>query len=369
VEYFRPAWQQGVRGYAVSGIRDIVAVRNENGFESLERIEIDTGQRQPLELGWRYEEIGQIAASLSGGRVAMIASAPQTPARIVEFDLAAGTSRIVSRASGETVPQAALSECRALSWKTAGDETAHGLFYEPHSDRFESTGKPPLLVLVHGGPTGQTKAAWSPTTQFFATRGYAVLSVNYRGSTGYGRQYMLRLRGNWGICDVEDCISGAQFLAAQGKVDGARTAIMGGSAGGFTVLQTMVRHPDAFTAGISMYGVANQFNLAADTHKFEARYLDTLLGPLPEAAAIYRQRSPVYHASAIRRPLAIFQGDIDQVVPREQSDSIAAALARSGTPHVYHVYEGEGHGWRKTETIVHFYQAVEDFLRKYVLFA
>jgi dipeptidyl aminopeptidase/acylaminoacyl peptidase len=144
---------------------------------------------------------------------------------------------------------------------------------------------------------------------------------------------------------------------------------MGGSAGGFTVLHTMVTEPEAFTVGISMYGVANQFSLAADTHKFEARYLDTMLGPLPEAAAVYRERSPVYHAKRIKRPLAIFQGDIDQVVPREQSDSIVEALRRNGTPHVYHVYEGEGHGWRKTETIVHFYQAVDDFLRKHLLFA
>jgi dipeptidyl aminopeptidase/acylaminoacyl peptidase len=368
-EYFRPAWQQGVRSYAVAGAGQLVAARNDKGFESLERIDIATGRCEPLNPGARYTEIGQIAASSSGAKVAMIASAPRIAARVVQLDVATANSCIVARASGETVPQAALADCRAISWTTAGDETAHGLFYEPQNDRFESSGKPPLIVLVHGGPTGQTKAAWSPTAQFFATRGYAVLSVNYRGSTGYGRQYMLRLRGNWGVCDVEDCITGSQYLSAQGKVDAARNVIMGGSAGGFTVLQTMVRHPDAFTAGICMYGVANQFNLAADTHKFEARYLDTLLGPLPEAAGIYRERSPVYHASAIRRPLAIFQGDIDQVVPREQSDSIAAALTRSGTPHVYHVYEGEGHGWRKTETIVHFYQAIDDFLRKYVLFA
>jgi dipeptidyl aminopeptidase/acylaminoacyl peptidase len=180
---------------------------------------------------------------------------------------------------------------------------------------------------------------------------------------------MLRLRGNWGVCDVEDSTSGVEHLARAGRIDRSRTVIMGGSAGGFTVLQTMVVEPEAFTAGISLYGVANQFGLAADTHKFESRYLDTMLGPLPEAAALYRERSPVFHAAKIRRPLAVFQGAIDTVVPQDQSDEIVAALKRNGTPHIYHIYEGEGHGWRKRETIEHFYQAVDAFLRRYLIFA
>jgi len=164
-------------------------------------------------------------------------------------------------------------------------------------------------------------------------------------------------------------VGGARHLAQAGEIDPERTVIMGGSAGGFTVLQTMVEHPHAFRAGICMYGVADQFQLAAETHKFEARYLDSLLGPLPEAAAIYRQRSPVLHAAKIRRPMAVFQGSSDRVVPREQSDVIVQALARNNVPHLYHVYEGEGHGWRKREPIEHFYRTVEEFLRRHVLFA
>ena len=222
--------------------------------------------------------------------------------------------------------------------------------------------------MIHGGPTSQARAGWNPQAQFFATRGYAVLLVNYRGSTGYGRDYMLKLRGNWGVCDVEDATSGVRHLADAGRIDPERTVIMGGSAGGFTVLQVMTQMPEAFTAGICLYGVANQFHLAAETHKFEAHYLDSLLGPLPEASRIYRERSPLYYADRIKRPLAIFQGEIDRVVPRQQSDLIVEALKRNGTPHVYHVYEGEGHGWRKRETIEHFYRAVEAFLREYVLF-
>ncbi len=370
IEHLRPAWQQGMRSFAITGDgRYVAAVRTERGFESVHRIELATGRDEPIAELAEYTDVSQICAAPQGQRIAFIGSNPRTPARVVSFDLATRQTRIVARASGETVPLEALTTCEAIHWNTAGGETAHGLYYPPHSDRFESPGRPPLLALIHGGPTSQSKASWSSTAQFFATRGYAVLSVNYRGSTGYGRDYMLRLRGNWGICDVEDAISGAAHLATEGKIDPAKTVIMGGSAGGFTVLQTMARHPEAFAAGISMYGVANQFDLAADTHKFEARYLDSMLGPLPEAAAVYRDRSPIFHANNIRRPLAVFQGDIDQVVPRDQSDTIVEALKRNGTPHVYHVYEGEGHGWRKTETIVHFYEAVDAFLRKYVLFA
>jgi dipeptidyl aminopeptidase/acylaminoacyl peptidase len=167
---------------------------------------------------------------------------------------------------------------------------------------------------------------------------------------------------------VEDAVSGADHLASSGQIDRQRAVIMGGSAGGFTVLQTMTTQPEAFAAGVCLYGVADQFHLAAETHKFESRYLDTLLGPLPAASQIYRDRSPVRHAEKIRRPLAIFQGEDDRVVPREQSDIIVEALKKSGTPHIYHVYQGEGHGWRKRETIEHFYKTLDDFLRRYVIF-
>ncbi|MEQ8789935.1 MAG: prolyl oligopeptidase family serine peptidase [Pirellulaceae bacterium] len=242
------------------------------------------------------------------------------------------------------------------------------MYYSPASEHFDGEGRPPLIVYVHGGPTSQATARWLPDVQFLATRGYAVLLVNYRGSTGYGRDYMLKLRGSWGICDVEDCVSGVRHLVDKGKVDPRRTAIMGGSAGGFTVLQTMITQPESFDAGVCLFGVADQFHLAAQTHKFESRYLDSLLGPLPEAAEVYRQRSPVLHADKIKRPLAVFQGADDRVVPREQSDRIVEALQRSGVPHEYHLYEGEGHGWRRSETIEHYYTALDAFLRRHLVF-
>ena len=367
-EYGAPAWMQDQRTYAVSHDgRFVLAARNRRGLHDLVRIELASGISTPVSGLGAYGDIAQVAASPREDRVAFVASGPAQPMRVVECEYLTGKSRIIARSSGETVPAAALSQCEAISWPTARGETAHGLYYSPASERFAGISKPPLILLIHGGPTSQARASWPAGAQFFATRGYGVLFVNYRGSTGYGRQYMLKLRGNWGICDVEDAISGAKFLADASRIDPARTVIMGGSAGGFTVLQAMVDHPEAFTAGVCLYGVADQFHLASQTHKFESRYTDSLLGPLPEAAAIYRARSPAFHAAKISRPLAVFQGAIDRVVPQAQSDMIVEALRRNGTPYIYHVYEGEGHGWRKRETIEHYYQAVEEFLRKYVL--
>jgi dipeptidyl aminopeptidase/acylaminoacyl peptidase len=289
---------------------------------------------------------------------------------VVVFDLAnGGPPSIRRRSDSETVPPAALSRPEPVSWTSFDGEEAHGIYYPPASDRFESSGAPPLVVIVHGGPTSQSLAQWSPPTQFLATRGYGVLQVNYRGSTGYGRHYMLKLRESWGIYDVQDSKSGAQALADRGLADASRFVIMGGSAGGFTVLQSLVEVPGFYRAGVCSFGVSNQFTLASDTHKFESRYLDSMLGPLPEAAARYRERSPIFHAAKIVDPIAVFQGDIDRVVPREQSDSIVASLRARGVPHEYHVYEGEGHGWRKTETIEQFYTTLERFLRQYVIFA
>jgi dipeptidyl aminopeptidase/acylaminoacyl peptidase len=246
----------------------------------------------------------------------------------------------------------------------------HGLLYLPPGvGQPGETALPPAVVRIHGGPTSQAVASYNQAAQFFATRGYAVLDVNYRGSTGYGRAYMEALRGRWGICDVEDAVSGARHLAAAGLADSGRIVIMGGSAGGYTVLEALCRAPGLFRSGICRYGVARLFALAADTHKFEERYLDSLVGPLPAAAALYRERSPLFHADLLQDPIAVFQGEIDQVVPRAQSDSIVESLRRRGVPHEYHIYAGEGHGWRKSETIEAFYAAVERFLRQHALFA
>jgi dipeptidyl aminopeptidase/acylaminoacyl peptidase len=228
---------------------------------------------------------------------------------------------------------------------------------------------PPAIIAIHGGPTGQSSASYNARAQFFATRGFAYLEVNYRGSTGYGKNYMAALRGQWGVLDVQDAIDGARYLVDAGLADGNKLVIMGGSAGGYTVLKALVDHPGFFKAALCLYGVSNMFTLAADTHKFEERYLDSMLGPLPEASDIYRQRSPIFNADKIVDPIALFQGEIDTVVPKAQAETIVASLQQRNVPHEYHLYPGEGHGWRKQETIEAFYSTVEQFLKNHVIFA
>jgi dipeptidyl aminopeptidase/acylaminoacyl peptidase len=365
-----PAWVQGLRTYTLfpDGARALVTVNGEARITAAVA-DLDTGRVDHFVPFHDFSAVLQPAIDPRSGDVAAIVSSAVVPPRIVEARQHEGMARVVRRAGAENLSAEALSTPEHVSWASAVSHSAHGLFYPPASERFESDGAPPLVVLVHGGPTSQAIAAWSPQVQFLTSRGYAVLAVNHRGSTGYGRDFMTALRGNWGVLDVEDSVSGAKALAQDGRVDGDRMAIMGGSAGGFTVLQTMIDHPTAFAAGVCLYGVSNQFTLAAETHKFEAHYTDSLLGALPEAAAVYRDRSPQFRASEIRRPLAIFQGAIDEVVPKNQSETIVAALERSGTPHEYHVYEGEGHGWRRAETIEAFYTALDRFLRQWLVYA
>jgi dipeptidyl aminopeptidase/acylaminoacyl peptidase len=279
-----------------------------------------------------------------------------------------GETRVIRRSLPENLPVEFYARPEPITWKGMDGGEAHGIYYSPQNPTFNGMGVPPLLVLIHGGPTSQRGASFDGQAQFFSSRGWAVLQVNYRGSTGHGREYRNKLRGNWGIYDVQDAVSGAEYLAETGKADRPRMVIMGGSAGGFTVLKALQDHPGFFKAGICLYGVANQFSLVADTHKFEERYSDSLLGPLPEAAAVYRARSPIFFADKIRDPIAIFQGEVDEVVPKNQSEEIVAALQRSGVPHEYHLYPGEGHGFRRTETIEHFYTTVEKFLKQHVIY-
>lgn len=371
-EHGTPAWAHGMRTFAELPSGTIVVIRSQNAFHQLIAIDPTGAQRDLSPSLPGYTAFTAPAASPTAEQLAIVASGGKQPPRIITIDLTTPTSpkvHVLRRSDSELVPPSALSEPQPVSWTSFDGELAHGLYYPPASNRYQSSGTPPLIILVHGGPTSQALATWNPQAQYFATRGYAVLLPNYRGSTGYGRAYMAKLSRSWGIYDVEDARTGALALADRGLADPGRLVIMGGSAGGFTVLQSLVTYPGVYKAAICMYGVANQFTLAADTHKFESHYLDTLLGPLPQAAATYRERSPLFHADRIRDPIAVFQGEIDRVVPREQSDSIVASLRARGVPHEYHVYPGEGHGWRKSETIDHFYRAVEAFLRSHVLYA
>ena len=368
-EWGLAAWVQGLRTYAwAPDGRTIYACRESEAAISLWRLDVETGAREQIALGPEYAWVEQPAVSPRGA-LAVIASGPRVPKRLLVLDPVTGESHCLARSASETVPLEALSVPQSVQWVAEGGQPVYGLYYPPASALYEGSGKPPLIVQVHGGPTSQSTQTYSASSQFFATRGYAVLDVNYRGSTGYGRAYRNLLRGNWGIYDADDAVAGARFLCERGLADPDRMVIMGGSAGGYTVLQALIRYPHTFKAGICSFGVTNLFTLAAETHKFEQRYLDSLIGPLPEDAALYRERSPLFHARHIVDAVAVFQGEEDQVVPRNQADTLVEALRQNGVPHIYRLYPGEGHGWRKAETISAFYEEILRFLRDYVLFA
>lgn len=374
-----PAWTQGLRSYSWSHDgKAILCVRNERGFSSLWSFPLAVGKKPVMINGLAdYTDMLQPTVHPKKPQVALLASGGKQTTRLILQELKGEClTTIVKRSSSEALPPETLVAPQAVTWRSAGGEAVHALLYVPRIEALTSgrkasanAARPPAIVRVHGGPTAQARALYNPEAQFYVTRGYVYLDLNYRGSTGYGRAYMNALRGNWGIVDIEDAVSAAKYLSDENLADPTKLVILGGSAGGFTVLQTLVKHPGVYKAGVCLYGVANQFTLVSDTHKFEEKYSDWLLGTLPEAAAIYRERSPVFHAANIADPLIVFQGDQDEVVPKNQSDEIVASLRKRNVPHEYHIFEGEGHGWRKTETIEKYYTLTEKFLKTHVLFA
>ena len=368
-DHATPAWAQGLRMYGWTGdSRSLMYLENDCGFFSLRRYDLETRSDTMVAGLEQYTQLEQLATSRESDTVAMIASSSLISPRVITLDPKPRVS-IQRRSQTENLLADQLSPAQKISWKGNDGADVHGLYFEPVMQEDMPTGKPPLIVNVHGGPTSQRTAGYFSEVQFFTTRGYSVLQVNHRGSTGYGKEYVDMHRGNWGVYDVIDSLSGVNHLADTGQIDRSKTVIMGGSAGGFTVLQSLVEHPGFYKAGICSYGVSNQFGLLMDTHKFEERYTYWLLGELPEAADLYRQRSPLFHADKIVDPLIVFQGTDDVVVPQDQSDLIVASLKRRGVPHEYHLYEGEGHGWRKPETIEAYYSAIERFLLQHVIYA
>ena len=249
----------------------------------------------------------------------------------------------------------------------SGNASAHALYYAPASATHVGppNEKPPLIVMAHGGPTGGARTQLNLGLRFWTSRGFAVVDVNYRGSTGYGRRYRHALDGAWGIADVEDCIAAAHTLVETGAVDGARLAIRGGSAGGFTVLAALAFHPGVFAAGASHYGVADLEALAKETHKFESRYLDRLIGPYPQARNVYIERSPIHHLEHLATPLIVLQGLDDEIVPPNQAQMIVDALDARGLTHAYLTFAGEGHGFRQGPNIIRALEA-EAYLYSHV---
>jgi dipeptidyl aminopeptidase/acylaminoacyl peptidase len=287
-----------------------------------------------------------------GARVVFLGASPAEARAVIALDPATRETATLYRPDGLSIPERYLSLPEPVEFPTQGDRTAYGLFYPPRNDDFAGPPgeRPPLVVMIHGGPTSAASPALRPGIQFYTSRGIAVLDVNYGGSTGFGRAYRERLYGQWGIVDVEDCVSGAAWLTERGQVDGARLAITGGSAGGYTALACLTFRR-LFAAGASHYGVSDCELLAQETHKFEARYLDQLIGPYPERRDLYLARSPLRHVERLDRPVIFFQGLDDQVVPPNQSARMFEELRRKGVPTAYVAFAGEQHGFRKAETI------------------
>lgn len=361
-----PAWVQGSRAIAwAQDSLSIVCLENRQAKVFLQKVDISTGTAQPIETD-SFTNLEQLSLSASGA-LALIAQSPSLPARIII--LQAGQTRVAARSRADDLFPADLPVAREVDWISSDGARVYGTYYAPANRNYTAEGLPPMVVYIHGGPTSATRIGFDLDTAFFTSRGYAYLDVNYRGSTGFGRSYREALRDNWGKLDLQDAVEGARAVVNMGLADPSRLIIKGGSAGGYTVLNALIHYPGFFKAGLCSYGVSNLFTLEMDTHKFESHYNASLIGSLPEAAQKYHDFSPIFHADNIRDALAVFQGADDKVVPQSQSDSIVEALKANRVPHIYRVYPGEGHGFRKSESIIDFYETIERFLLQYVIFS
>jgi dipeptidyl aminopeptidase/acylaminoacyl peptidase len=351
-----PDWQFGNTTYGFLADGDILAVARSGGRDRLLRIAPD-GSHRALDLP--FTEIGTIA--IDGDRVVLRAASPAEPAGIVEISLD-GDVTFLRRATPFMPDAADVSIPRHVEFPTVGDRTAFGNFYAPTNRDFEgpTNEKPPLIVTSHGGPTAGAFSGFATSFQLFTSRGYAVLDVDYGGSTGYGRDFRKRLEGHWGIVDVDDCVAGAEFLAAEGLVDGNRMAIRGGSASGFTTLAALAFRK-TFRAGTTYFGIGDLRAFVKDTHKFESRYLESLVGPWPETTQRYLDRSPSLHAEQITAPVLVQQGAEDRVVPPSEAERIVDALFERRVPHAYLLFPGEDHGFRGKDAIIRSFGAELSF--------
>jgi dipeptidyl aminopeptidase/acylaminoacyl peptidase len=342
-EFADPAWLFDRSSYGFLPDGSIVAVGRARGRDRLFHISPD---EVIGEVESPYTEIGTVRVG-PAGIVAHVGTSTELPSIVVLDPATLAPSGVLRHSTSITVDPTFVSIPEAITFPTAGGRVAHALFYRPvHPDAVAPAGElPPLLVRSHGGPTASATNALDLTLQYLTSRGIAVVDVDYGGSTGYGRAYRQALEGGWGVVDVDDCVGAARYLVDRGDVDGDRLAIEGASAGGYTALAALAFR-DVFAAGISLFGVGDLESLARDTHKFESRYMERLVGPYPAMADRYRERSPINHLDAISCPLLILQGLDDKVVPAAQAEALAEALAARGIPHAYLAFEGEGHGFR-----------------------
>ena len=349
-EFGKPQWVFGSDTYSFASAELIACSYVENGAWKIATLDIESGMLLAVETP--FSEMGRGDLKAGGGKVVFIAGAPSLPMTLVLYDLAENKWRELRKSHDLEVEPGFISEPQPVEFPTEDGKTAHAFFYPPKNNDFQGPAgeKPPLLVKSHGGPTGAASTALNLGIQFWTSRGIGVLDVDYGGSTGYGRAYRERLNGAWGIVDVDDCCNAALHLVSKGEADENRLAIDGGSAGGYTTLAALT-FKDVFKAGASHYGVSDLEARAKETHKFEARYLDGLVGPYPERRDLYRERSPINHTEGLSCPLILFQGLEDQIVPPKQAEMMFDAVRAKGLPTAYIPFEGEQHGFRRAENI------------------
>jgi dipeptidyl aminopeptidase/acylaminoacyl peptidase len=354
-EFASPLWQFGQSNYVLLGDGRAVVKFSERGIQRLAVVDLKKGTGRELDLP--YVEFSHLTR-VDSQHVAAIAGAAKSLASIVSIDIASGKATTLRTAGESPLQGDSISIAVPIDFPSVHGRIAHAFYYAPANPRYRAAAGtlPPLLALVHGGPTSQASPALRSSVQYWTSRGIAVVDVNYGGSSGYGRAYRRALNGNWGVVDVEDVIAAVRFLVGTQRADAMRTAISGGSAGGYTVLVALSTS-DVFHAGTDRFGVSDMTALARDTHKFESRYVDSLIGPLPEAQAIYDSRSPLNHLDGFKVPVLVLQGADDPVVPPNQSQRIVDALRARHVPVAYILYQGESHGFRKPETIINSQQA------------
>ena len=349
-EFARPQWVFDPAAYGFLDDGRIACSYVERGVWHIGIVDPEPGTLTPLDLP--YSEMGRGELRTQGQRLVFSAGAPDRAMSLVSMDVATGATETLRQAHDLEVDSAYLSTPEPVEFETTDGRTAHAFFYPPRNPDFAAPEgeKPPLLVKSHGGPTAAAQIALDLGIQFWTSRGFGVVDVNYGGSTGYGTEYRRRLNGAWGIVDVDDCVNAAWFLAARGDADPERLAIDGGSAGGYTTLAALTFH-DVFKAGASYYGVSDLEALAKETHKFESRYLDSLVGPYPERQDLYAERSPIHHTHLLSCPLLLLQGLEDEIVPPNQAEMMFEAVKSKGLPTAYVPFEGEQHGFRRSENI------------------
>lgn len=347
-EFGTPHWTFGLSKYEFESEHRIICTYCEAGTWRLASLDTVTRKLEPIETP--YTEIGSLRAS--PGRAVFCGGSPAEPLSIVSLDLVTREAQVLRRSSNVEVAGEYLSLPQAVEFPTEHGLTAHGFFYPPANRDYEApqAERPPLIVISHGGPTSASTTTLKLNIQYWTSRGFAVLDVNYGGSSGYGTEYRRRLNGQWGVVDVDDCVNGARYLVERGEADGNRLIIRGGSAGGYTTLAALTFR-EVFKAGASYYGISDLELLEQDCHKFESRYNDSLIGPYPERKDLYKARSPIHFTDRLSCPIILFQGLDDKVVPPNQAEMMYEAALKKGLPVAYLPFEGEAHGFRKAENI------------------